>query len=92
MKNLWKMTKEELVVECKRLSSENERLQDELNNLSDSYTEIENQCADAVNLLDSESVIKDVDHFKFRLELEGLLTPQMKSFIDSYLKWYNEGR
>lgn len=86
------MTKEELIASCKRLQSENERLQDELDNLSDSYTEMENQCADVINALEADNVIKDVCIFKFRLEVDGLLTPQLESFIETYLKYYNERR
>ena len=84
------MKKEELIAQCKRLQSENERLQGELDNLSDCYTEMENQRADAINALDSDNVINDVDHFKFRLELDGLLTPQLESFIETYLRYHNE--
>lgn len=90
MKDLYKMTKEELVTQCKRLQSENERLHGELDNLSDCYSEIENQLADAINA--SDDSINDIDHFKFRLEIDGLLTPQLESFIETYLKYYNEGR
>lgn len=90
--NLYKMTKEELIATCKRLQSENERLQGELNNLSDSYTEMENMCADAVNTLDNADTIRDMNWFKFKLDIEGLLTPQLKSFIETYLKYYNERR
>lgn len=90
--NLYKLTKEQLVAKCKKLQSENGKLEDELDNLSDSYAEMENQWANAINALNDENVIKDVDQFKFRLELEGLLTSQMESFIDDYLKYYNERR
>ena len=88
--NLYKLTKEELIARCKRLQSENERLQDELDKLSDCYSEMENQCADAINTLDN--TIQDMDWFMFKLEIEGLLTPQLKSFIEIYLKYYNERR
>lgn len=90
--NLHKLKKEELIARCKRLQSENDKLQDELNRLSDCYTEMENQCADAINTLDNIDTIKDMDWFRFRLEIEGLLTPQLKSFIEDYLKYYNERR
>lgn len=86
------MTKEELIAKCKRLESENNRLQDELEKLSDCYTEMENKYVDAVNTLDDDIVIKDVMVFKYRLQIEGLLTPQMESFIENYMKWYNETR
>lgn len=90
--SLYKLSKEELIAKCKRLQSENNRLQDELDRLSDCYTEMENQFADAINTLDALDIINDVDNFKFRLELEGLLTPQLKYFIEDYLKYYNERR
>ena len=89
MKELHRMTKEELVARCRSLQSENERLQDELDRLSDCYTEMENQLADKINSLDVVDTIKDMDWFKYRLELDGLLTPQLKSFIEDYLKYYN---
>lgn len=90
MKNLYKMTKEELIARCKRLQSENENLQDELDKLSDCYTELENELADKINFLDAIDTIKDVDWFKYRLQLDGLLTPELESFIDYYLKFYNK--
>lgn len=90
--SLYKMTKEELIAKCKRLESENNRLQDELEKLSDCYTEMENKYVDAVNTLDDDIVIKDVMVFKYRLQIEGLLTPQMESFVENYMKWYNETR
>ena len=92
MKNLYEMTKEELVAKYKRLQSENERLQDELDKLSDCYTEMEDQWADAINKLNDTSTIIDVGWFKYRLQLDGLLTPQLESFIEDYLKYYNEVR
>ena len=92
MTNLHKLTKEQLIAKCKRLQSENEKLQDELDRLSDCYTEMETESAKLFNALNDENVIKDADQFKFRLELEGLLTSQMESFIDDYLKYYNERR
>lgn len=89
MKDLYKMTKEELIARCRNLQSENERLQDELDNLSDCYTEMENQLADQINTLDAVGAIKDVEYFKYRLQLDGLLTPEFESFIEDYLKYYN---
>jgi predicted nuclease with TOPRIM domain len=89
MKNFYGMTKEELIARCRNLQSENERLQDELDRLSDCYTEMENDLADKINSLDCVDSIKDMDYFKYRLELDGLLTPQLESFIEDYLKYYN---
>jgi predicted nuclease with TOPRIM domain len=87
--NFYGMTKEELIARCRNLQSENERLQDELDRLSDCYTEMENDLADKINTLDVVDSIKDMDWFKYRLELDGLLTPQLESFIEDYLKYYN---
>jgi hypothetical protein len=84
------MTKEELVVNCRKLQSENERLQDELDRLSDCYTEMENYLAHKINILDATDTIKDVDQFKHRLQIDGLLTPELESFIEYYLKYHNE--
>lgn len=87
--NFYGMTKEELIAKCRELQSENERLQDELDNLSDSYTELENQVADQINTLDATQTIYDVDYFKYRLELEDMLPTPLMKFIDDYLKYYN---
>jgi hypothetical protein len=89
MNNFYKVTKEELIALVRKLQSETEKLQDELDRLSDSYTEMENACADAINALDATDVIKDVDYFKYRLQLDGLLTPELESFVEDYLKYYN---
>lgn len=86
------MTKQELIVTCRKLQSENENLQDELDRLSDCYTEMENERSDVINALNNENCIKDVGWFKFKLQCEGLLTPQLESFIEDYLKWYNKRR
>lgn len=90
--SVYKMTKGELILECRKLKSENNRLQDELDRLSDCYTEMENKYADAINTIDNADGIKDMDWFKFKLEMEGLWTPQLESFIEYYLKYCNEGR
>lgn len=90
MKDIYKMTKEELIAKCKRLQSENERLQDELDELSDCYTEMENQLVDQIDMMKASDSIKDMNYFKLRLEIEGLLTPELESFIDDYLKFHNE--
>jgi hypothetical protein len=89
MNNFYKVSKEELIALCRKLQSENEKLQDELDRLSDCYTEMENQLADEINTLYTVGTIKDVDYFKYRLQLDGLLTPQLESFIEDYLKYYN---
>lgn len=41
--------------------------------------------------LKSESSIIDISDFKFRLSLDGLLTPELEQFIHDYLKFYQKG-
>ena len=89
MKELCRMSKEELIARCRNLKSEIENLKDELDRLSDCYTEMENELTDTINTFDSIDAIKDVNWFKYRLQLDGLLTPQLESFIEDYLKYYN---
>ena len=87
MKSFYKMTKEELIAAVRKLQSENERLTDELDRLSDFYFEMENQLA--VNSLNETSTILNVNHFKWRLQIDDMMTPQIESFIEDYMKFYN---
>ena len=89
MKELYGLTKEQLIARCKKVESENGRLQDELDSLSECYSELEDKLADQINSLDAVEMIKDVDWFKYRLRLDDLLTPELESFIDDYLKFHN---
>ena len=90
MSKFHSLTKLALIAECSRLESENETLRDELDRLSDCYSEMENQLADKTNALESEDSIRSVHLFKYALQLDNLLTPELESFIDNYLKYYNE--
>ena len=47
MKDLYQMTKEELIAYCKRLQRENEILKLELDDLSECYSDLESQLIDA---------------------------------------------
>lgn len=85
MRNLHDLSKQELIDTI-------EDLQYELDRSSDCYAEMENQLAEKINFLDKMNAIKDVDHFKWRLRLDNLLTPQLEAFIDHYLKFNNFGR
>ena len=46
--SFYKMTKEELIAECRRLQRENEILKCELDNLSECYSDLESQLIDEV--------------------------------------------
>ena len=89
MSSFYGMTKEELIATCRKLQSENETLQDELDRLSDCYVELENQLAETTNILDSADTIKDIGWFKWKLQLDNLLTPELEKFIEDYMKFNN---
>lgn len=82
------MTKLQLINENKRLREENENLKSNYENLSDLYCELENKYADLQNK--SDRTIKNFQNFKWRLKLDGLLTPEFEEFIEYYLRYYND--
>ena len=84
------ITKQELIEENKRLKEKFENLELEFNNLNDLYSEMENKYAEIQNKYDSDSIIYDVEWFKFKLTLDNLLTPELEDFIKEYLRFYNE--
>ena len=88
MNNFYGMTKEELIAKCRKLQSENKFFRDELDHLNDCYYQLENSYADAINVEDQPDIV-NLEYFKYRLEIDGLLTPQLESFIEDYLKYYN---
>ena len=75
---------------CRRLQLKNEELQHEIDELNSCYTEMENQLAERINILDNTDTIKDVNYFEWRLQLENMLTTELESFIEDYLKYHNE--
>lgn len=38
----------------------------------------------------SSPVIYDIDNFTWRLQLDGLLTPELQTFLDTYMRIYNK--
>ena len=84
------MTKLQLINENKRLKEENETLKSNYEDLSDLYCEMENKCADLQNKLDSGSSITNIEIFKWRLNVDGLLTPELEDFIENYIHYYNK--
>ena len=83
------MNKSELLAKCQKLMQENEELQSELDRLNEYYGELENELVDRINELDATDSIKDVNWFKFRLTIDGLLTPELESYIEEHLKYHN---
>ena len=83
------MTNLQLTNENKRLKEENEDLKSNYDNLSDLYCEMENKYADLVNNIDSGNSITNIENFKWKLNVNGLLTPELKEFIECYVRYYN---
>ena len=84
------MTKLQLINENKRLQEENENLKSNYDNLSDLYCEMENKYADLVNKFDCDGVISDINNFKYRLKVDGLMTPELEEYIEYYIRYYND--
>lgn len=84
------MTKLQLVNENKRLREENENIKSNYENLSDLYCEMENKYADLQNKFDSGCTITNIENFKWRLDVDGLLTPELEKFIEYYVHYYND--
>ena len=55
-----------------------------------SYRERANQYADLINNMNSGNVINDVDYFIFKMRIYNLLTPEIESFIEDSMKYFNE--
>lgn len=71
----------------KGFNKHNDDLLDHIANLEEYISFLEEKIMD---LTDSSSVIFDVPNFKFRLQIDGLLTSELEDEIDSYMKYYNE--
>ena len=71
-------------LDCQLSSMESEVL--------DVYAQLQD-CHDILSAYrDPRSVIFDVEEFKFRLSLDGLLSDRLNDAIDEYLKYYNVNR
>jgi len=90
-------TKEDLqweIENLKRQLEEQQEMCEKLENDVDYYCEEngELQCRidDLENELNGNDAIASSDRFKWRLQLEGLLTPGLNDFIENYLRCYND--
>lgn len=73
------MEKEELDELNQELQAENEHLIDEVEYWKNKYYELEKNIG-----------IKDIDHFIWKLKIDGLYTEELERFIEDYMKWYND--
>lgn len=81
-----------VILDCKesvKLEVSRAELLDHIANLESYIANLENEMLD---LTCSPTAIFDVSHFKFRLQIDGLLTSELNDAIDVYLKHYNINR
>lgn len=84
-------TKAELIKEIEDCETEIASLRDVVDYWEDECNRLQDEL-DKYSTADlkSESSIIDISDFKFRLSLDGLLTPQLEQFIYEYLKFHQE--
>jgi regulator of replication initiation timing len=84
------MTKTELEQRVKELEEEVESLNDELNGEYEAYTELENENYELTRRLETGGSVVNMNDFKYRLKIDGLMTDELNEFIDNYMKFYNK--
>ena len=65
-----------------------ESLQEDLDNLNDYVTELEQENYELSNNI-SNMGIKDFEAFKNRLFSDGIMTYELEVWLDDYMRWYN---
>ena len=86
------MTKQELEEKIKKLEDMVEARDMALDNADDAYSELEDKLYRMEVEMDElkKNGIRDIDNFKNRLALDGMLTKELEREIDQYLRYYNE--
>jgi hypothetical protein len=86
------MTKQELEEKIKELEDMVEARDMALDNADDAYAELEDKLYQMEVEMDElkKNGIRDIDNFKNRLALDGMLTKELEREIDQYLRYYNE--
>lgn len=89
------MTKEQLKQELEDLQNKVEILENDIEywkeyayDLEIEKEELEEEIKDKIDL--SEVSILDVNNFKFKLKINGLLTDKLERFIEDYIKYESE--
>ena len=84
-------TKADLIKEISDCEAEIDSLRDEVDYWVDECNRLQEELDKySITDLKSESSIIDISDFKFRLSLDGLLTPELELFIHDYLKFHQE--
>ena len=82
------MTKAELQKDRDEWKQQVESLQDELDSLNESYSELEEINYKLSNNMDINSIY-NLDYFIFRLKIENLYSTELEKFIEDYMRFYN---
>lgn len=86
------MTKQELEERVKKLEKMVVARDTALDNADDAYSELEDKLYQMEIEMDNlkRGGIRDVDNFISRLELDGMLTPELEREIAEYVRYHNE--
>ena len=86
------MTKRELEEKIKKLEYMVEARDGALDNADDAYSELEDKLYRMEVEMDElkKNGIRNIDNFKNRLALDGMLTEELEREIDQYLRYHNE--
>lgn len=85
------MSKQEMENRIKELEQMVEDRDRALDYADESYADLEDTCLELNNEIDrlkSISII-DVENFKVRLRLNGVLTDTLEKEINDYIRWFN---
>lgn len=87
--NYKSMTKQDLILHCKELQEEVDRLESELEDLDAAYVELEHKNAILADKTNAVS-IKNIHNFQRELDEAGMLTDELERFIERYMVWNND--
>lgn len=64
-----------------KLEGNIQKIRDNLEEITDVLDELDD--------IDDSNTIKDLDNFIFKLKVEDLYTEEIETFIENYIKFYN---
>lgn len=85
------MLKKELEELVKKQAARIEELEGQIADFDGFYTELECKNAELQNKLNNtqNESINDLDCFKYKLESDHLMSEELESFIENYMRYYN---
>lgn len=86
-------TKTELISLIKEKDEKIEHLEQDVDYWQHEYDDLEGekkQLEEDTKDIDVNNCINNLDNFIFKLKLDNLYTPELETFIEQYMKWYNK--